>query len=98
MATYSSNTTIKIREAVAVNRTSNGTFFTVPANCYAEFQAAMSGGTVMSLTVGSVFVWTGSSGQFVQGVVAGPGQVVAATFTGTGYTGSVSGVIFENTP
>ena len=106
MATYSNNTTLSVNQAFAVSRTSNGVFFTVPANSYALFQISVQGTVAggASFTLGGSIVFyvgafgnTTSTSLNASGFVAGPGAVIQATFTGT-YTAYVTGVVLSNSP
>ena len=111
MATYSTNTTLKVNAAVSntQTRTGNGTttIYTAPANAYSLVNISQAGvnASGVQFTVGAVTLAfqsaTPTTYVFLQNVPVGPGQSVAVTISG--YTGgtasmSVSGVEFINTP
>lgn len=96
MATYSSNTTIKVNGAIATSQTSGGgatsVNYTAPATGYAIVQAYASG-TAATVTVAGIAVGQGT------GIYVGPGQqIVASASAGTSSVVSISGVSFVNTP
>jgi lipoate-protein ligase B len=96
MATYSSNTTIKIQTAIS-NSTTSGTLYTCPANSYAIVQVSYNGNSADVLSIGGQdLVKSGNSGQFT-GIYVGPGQAVIYMPNISG-TGKISGVEFKNTP
>jgi hypothetical protein len=114
MATYSSNTTIKVSAAIsATSNASSGTLYTVPANCYAIITSVGasvfggSGGTSATVSItGAVLVTDSGTAAaearafYVGGIYLGPGHSVSYTTSSAGGTryGFAYGVLFINTP
>lgn len=109
MATYSSNTTLKVSAAVAASALapiSPTTVYTCPANAYAVLNLVASKSGTGSVTVGGIDLipageYATPAGSYIRltGVHVGPGQtVVANSSIGNAVNLYVSGVAFINTP
>lgn len=106
MATYSTNTTLKVNSAIANNRSTTGNLYTASSTGYAVVMIGYSGSTlntVGSISIGGMIVFSVSAtigtptvylGQFY----VGPSQTVAITVTSGTFIVSVAGVEFINTP
>lgn len=113
MATYSSNTTIKIGSSVSQN--SFNFSYTVPANCYLELVYTEVGGYIFvgsasyTITLPSGGIWYSSTNANEQKSypVDGPGNpklpsgtVITASTSGSlfGNPARLEGILFQNTP
>lgn len=103
MATYSSNSTIKMVGSVSSqNGTTNGvtSLYDVPAGHYAivtlNFYTSGSPGATLPTAgwflIGGRVIFAGS------GIYIGPGQNVSTQAVSSGLTGVIQGVLFTNTP
>lgn len=91
MSTFSNNTTLKVNAAVSANRTTNGNFYTAPANGYAilNISAVRNGGGDITVGGRTVFQMTQFSGQ---SEYISPGDYYSSGINNAGATSSKSGV------
>lgn len=105
MATYSSNTTIKVdsnaTQLVGQNSSNTVLSYTVPANSYLHFSLFPLGDTGGgSITVGGVAITTPALASPMIGMTAGPGTVISGSGGSTGQNRRLMmvGTLFSNTP
>lgn len=102
MATYGSNTTLKVNGAVSATMSGSGTLYTAPASGYSVIQLGTTSNSVWTITIGSrnvaIGYSTNGSGSAVRTFYVGPSQAVAATLTSGSGALEASGVEFVNTP
>lgn len=93
MATYSSNTTIKVT-STTVAFSGTGTLYTAPATTgYAIIQASNTTGSANTFTIGSQ-TFNIAALSTLTGLYVGPGRSVAGGFAGF----NIAGAEFSNTP
>lgn len=97
MATYSSNTTIKIESAISASGGS-GVIYSAPANSYAIVNASrLSGNTGLQIGGQQVVSNLSAVGNVGYELYVGEGQSVNVTTDSSG-TICITGVEFKNTP
>ncbi len=105
MATYSSNTTIKVAgnatQLVGQNSSNAILSYTVPADSYLEFSLLPIGDTGGGvITIGGITVTTPALTSPITGMSAGPGTVISGNggTTGSNRRLMMVGTLFSNTP
>lgn len=89
MATYSSNTTIKVNGAVSARSVGAGTLYTAPATGYAILNVTLESSGTLTLAGRTILVLSTT-----QLIYVGPSQALACTSG----TFNATGVEFVNTP
>lgn len=102
----SNNVTIKISSAVTASQSTGGgggtpTLYTVPASSYLIFQwmatTVVATNYVRLVVDGNLVYHATATYQYVTGIYAGPGAVIAHHGDGAGAS-VLSGVLFANSP
>lgn len=96
----SNNLTLAVTGAIAVSAATGSNLFSTSSGSYCLFNVAITTtGTAVNITIGGVIAITtpAAVGTYCyQGLVSGPGHVVAVT--GSGGVAYASGVQLSNTP